>query len=239
MIRGARASSCSVCRNRLTRTSMLRSKGSRSRPRMSSISCARVSNRGACASRIESSRNSAPPSAATSPSGFVSVRGARRLRSASQHRANASDQLARAERLRDVIVGADFEADDPVDLLAEGGEHDDRNVRARAQRSANLEAALMGEHEIEHDEVEPPALERAPRFLPIGNSRGAESVFFQVVAQQAADFTIVVDDEDVRRLAHGPRSCTVESLCRSGRWRHTLTRMTLRNHYRARPPRQL
>ena len=59
-----------------------------------------------------------------------------------QHRADAGDQLARAERLGHIIVGAGLEAADPVALLAARGEHDDRHIgglRAAAQPAANLE----------------------------------------------------------------------------------------------------
>ena len=43
-----------------------------------------------------------------------------------QHRLDAGQQLRAAERLRDVVVGADLEADDPVDLVALGREDDHR-----------------------------------------------------------------------------------------------------------------
>ena len=35
-----------------------------------------------------------------------------------------------------VIVGADFQADDAVDLLAQRGQHDDRHLRIGAQVAA-------------------------------------------------------------------------------------------------------
>ena len=51
---------------------------------------------------------------------------------AAQHGAHAGHQLAEAVRLGDVVVGADLEPDDRVDLGALGGDHDDRDMRARA-----------------------------------------------------------------------------------------------------------
>ena len=45
---------------------------------------------------------------------------ARRGLGAPRHGVDAGDQLAQAERLDDVVVGAELEADDPVDLLARG-----------------------------------------------------------------------------------------------------------------------
>ena len=50
------------------------------------------------------------------------------------------DQLAAAERLREVIVGPHLQADDAVDLLALGGQHDDRDVRFRAKRRGRAKA---------------------------------------------------------------------------------------------------
>ena len=43
---------------------------------------------------------------------------------APQHGANAGSELTGRERLRNVVVGAELEPDDPVGLLAAGGQHD-------------------------------------------------------------------------------------------------------------------
>jgi len=46
----------------------------------------------------------------------------------------AQDQFARAERLCDVIIRAQFEADDLVDFLRLGREHNHRDVPRRRGR---------------------------------------------------------------------------------------------------------
>jgi hypothetical protein len=51
---------------------------------------------------------------------------------ATQDGAHARDQLLRAERLRQVVVGAELEADDLVGLVNAGSEHDDRYIRVAA-----------------------------------------------------------------------------------------------------------
>ena len=56
-------------------------------------------------------------------------------RRSAQHGTHAGDELADAVRLGDVVVGADLEPDDGVDLGALGGDHDDRHV-ARACAAA-------------------------------------------------------------------------------------------------------
>ena len=53
-------------------------------------------------------------------------------------------QLTRRERLRHVVVRADLEADDAVELLVASGEHHDRHVRLGAHPPADLEAVDPG-----------------------------------------------------------------------------------------------
>src|SRR5581483_9217803 len=50
-------------------------------------------------------------------------------RRTAQHRPDARDELPRVERLRQVVVGADLETDDLVDVLVARGQHQDRHVR--------------------------------------------------------------------------------------------------------------
>ena len=60
-----------------------------------------------------------------------------------EQRGDAGGQLARAERLGDVVVGAQLESRDPLGLFAPRREHDDRDQRRRriaAQRLADEEA---------------------------------------------------------------------------------------------------
>ena len=60
---------------------------------------------------------------------------------AAQLRAHAADQLADRERLGHVVVGADLEPDDLVDLGVLGGQQDDRHRAAGADVAADVEAA--------------------------------------------------------------------------------------------------
>src|SRR5450756_2229157 len=57
------------------------------------------------------------------------TRNLHRLTLTAKHRANPGRQLSRVERLAEIIVGADLEADDPVDVLLQCGEKNDRNMR--------------------------------------------------------------------------------------------------------------
>ena len=66
---------------------------------------------------------------------------------------DARDQLVRAERLGDVVVGAELEPDDAVGFLGARRQHDDRHCgrgRIGAQRVADLEAVDARQHQVEH-----------------------------------------------------------------------------------------
>ncbi len=70
-----------------------------------------------------------------------------------QQRLDAADQLAHAERLHQVVVGAHFQPDHLVHLVRAGGEEDHRSARLASQLAQDLEAIDPGEADVEHDEV--------------------------------------------------------------------------------------
>ena len=90
------------------------------------------------------------------------VRG--RRAAGAQHRADAKDQLADAERLDDVVVGAQLEADHAIDLLALCGQHHDRRLAgaclAAADPAADLGARDVGQHQVQQNDVGREALHR-------------------------------------------------------------------------------
>ena len=95
---------------------------------------------------------------------------------APQDAADARQQLSRLERLGEIVVGAHFQADDAIDRLAARGQHDHRQVRARAQRAAQLQAVLAGHHEVEDDQVDARRVERCPHRRAVRRFRRAEAV---------------------------------------------------------------
>ena len=66
---------------------------------------------------------------------------------------DASQELANAERLDQIVVGAELEAHDAVDLVSAGADDDDRHARAGAQLTAHLEAVAVGEAQVEQHEI--------------------------------------------------------------------------------------
>src|SRR5690242_10391136 len=59
-------------------------------------------------------------------------------------RADARQELAMAERLGHVVVGASVQTGDLVDLVAPRREHDDRHVRASAEPARDFDPAQIG-----------------------------------------------------------------------------------------------
>jgi hypothetical protein len=53
----------------------------------------------------------------------------RRLILTAKHGANPRRKLSRIERLAEIIIGADFKTDDPVDIFLQRSEKNDRNMR--------------------------------------------------------------------------------------------------------------
>jgi hypothetical protein len=121
---------------------------------------------------------------------------------AAQHAADARQQLARLEGLRQVVVGAHLEAEDAVERLVAGGEHDDRQGRRRAQLAAQGQAVVAGQVQVEHDQVGARFVERLPHRRAVGGGQRAVAVRFQVIGQQRADIAVVVDDQNGRRIVH-------------------------------------
>src|SRR5271166_4515765 len=86
---------------------------------------------------------------------YVRCRGARiAVADAAQYGANARHQLARIERLAEVIVGAQFETDDAIDIVAASGQHQDRRGARRAEFAQHVEAADARQHDVEYEDFE-------------------------------------------------------------------------------------
>ncbi len=72
-----------------------------------------------------------------------------------EQRVHPGDELARAERLGEVVVGADGQPDDEVGLGVAGGEHQHRHRAVALDLAAHLDAVEAGEHQVEDHEVGP------------------------------------------------------------------------------------
>ncbi|SPO62188.1 protein of unknown function [Pseudomonas inefficax] len=128
---------------------------------------------------------------------------------AAQHGVDTGQQFAGRERLGQVIVGAHFQADDTVGFVVAGGQHQHRGIAvlAGAQFAAQQQAVVAGHHDVEDDQVHAVGFEKGAHLPAVGDDAGAQAVLLQVVADQFADFAVVVDDQDVIDMFHALRSC--------------------------------
>ena len=117
--------------------------------------------------------------------------------SAAQHGPHAGDELHDAERLAQVVVRTVVQPLDDVDLAGFGRDHDDRRCgagRVGAQLGQNLVAVLVGQHDVQNDEVGPPAAQRRPEAGRVLAARGLVPVGLQSVLLQLTDAGVVLDD---------------------------------------------
>ena len=107
-------------------------------------------------------------------------------------------QLARVERLGQVVVRAHLKADDSVGRLGDGGQHDDRRRILGANVATQLQPALAGQHDVENDEVDLRAAQQRLHFGSVGRYRNAHASLLEEFLQQVANSLVVVDDQYVR-----------------------------------------
>ena len=116
---------------------------------------------------------------------------------APQHRAQPGQQLARRERLGDVVVGAELEPDHAIGLVAARGQHDHRDaVAGVAQRAQHREPVEPGHHHVEQDRVEPAAGERGEPGLAAAGVDERHALRLEVVVEQLGEPRVVVDQQD-------------------------------------------
>ncbi len=192
----------------------------RSCPHTAFSNCSRLKTTPGRLIRNSSRRNSVAVSERFSPSSFtwqllrssstppaLSRRDGARLRAELQ--LDARDQFADEERLDDVVVRAQFEADDAVGFRSARGQEDDRRLRQLgivADALADIQPVGIGQHDVEQDEVgaDPPAkVEGATAGLRPGEKK---AFFFQVVLQQREEIGIVFDENN--SFCHGTFSVT-------------------------------
>ena len=70
-----------------------------------------------------------------------------------------------------------------------------------ANLAADFEAALAGQHQIEHHRIELGAERLATGSDAVTDQRNVEAVLLQVVAGQARNFCVVLDDQNFESRA--------------------------------------
>ena len=121
-------------------------------------------------------------------------------------------QFTRRKGLDDVVVCAQFEADETVGLVGTGGEHDDGHTRFAAQRPTDVEAVHARQIEIKDDKIGLVRPGGGEGGVAVHGREDAETAAFQVVARQADDFGFVVDNED--EFVHWSKECWDDEMMR-------------------------
>ena len=119
------------------------------------------------------------------------------LMGATEQRAHASNELTRGERLDEVVVGTELEADDAILDLALCGEHDDRHIGGIANGAANALAGKLGEHEVENDQVELMLLELLDSGLAVANAHDPIALALEVSGHRVANGLLVFNQQNL------------------------------------------
>jgi hypothetical protein len=135
---------------------------------------------------------------------FVGRAAARRADAGpAQDRANARHQLARIEGLAQVVVGAEFQADDAVDIVAARREHQDRRCVGRSQLAQYVEATDARQHHVENQNLKLIGLQNFQGIAAVVHALHIEVFGVQILGEHLTKFAVVVDQQNPRlaRLA--------------------------------------
>ena len=121
-------------------------------------------------------------------------------------RADAREQHAELEGLGHIVVGAGFKTEDGVGIGGLPRQHDDRTLEpAAAKQLARLAAIEIGQADIEQHEIDMTVSRKLEPVRGVGREHRVELlVQGKLLAQGVAQFVIVVDDQDLARIAHWP-----------------------------------
>ncbi|CAI9009246.1 hypothetical protein EMIT0158MI4_80024 [Burkholderia ambifaria] len=136
----------------------------------------------------------------------IDPRIARERVDAPQQRLDPRDEFQHRERFRQIVVGAELEAEDPVHLARARAGNDDRRVaRHRAGAPADFQPVDAGQHQVEDQRVPVALLEQAQAFRAVRAVHDFVALVAQVQAQHVGDVGVVFDDQDAFGVVHGGR----------------------------------
>ena len=130
-----------------------------------------------------------------------------------QDRLDARDEFAWAEGFADIVVGAERQTEQAIDLGDAGGDDDDRHIRKAAHRLAERGAIEAGQLDVEHHQI---------RHRPANLGQGARAIVDDLclvarsddeVRDQAGQIALVFNNQNPRR--HAPASPGKVNVARS------------------------
>ena len=120
-----------------------------------------------------------------------------------QDRAQARDELARRAGLGHVVVRAELQPHDAIDVVAARGEHHDRHAARLPDLAQRFDAVDPGHHHVEHHDLVAARERESRRRLAVMHRGHAEAFALQVFLQHAGELDVVIGQQDLR--AHTPR----------------------------------
>jgi hypothetical protein len=121
-----------------------------------------------------------------------------------QHALDPRQQLARLERLGDVVVGAGLQPDDAVDRIGGRGHHDDAGAAAfLAQPPRQGEAVLARQVDVEQHQRRRLALDETVQCGAAIDRADPEILFGEVIGEQLPLRRLVLDHDDMGPRIHG------------------------------------
>ena len=117
---------------------------------------------------------------------------------ASEEALYARHEFPRMKGLGNVVVRAKLDADDAVDFIAEGREHDNGHGRRGPQPAADTEPVLSRQHGVEHDQVKSLLPERGVHVGGGADRNSLKAIFRQHLDHHCRNLLVVLDEEDAR-----------------------------------------
>jgi hypothetical protein len=115
-------------------------------------------------------------------------------------RAHPRKELAQVKGLRHIVVGAELEPDDAVDLIpAMARDNNDGHIRSRPKLPQNVEPVHESEPKIQDHDVDFVRAKLAKHLVATGRQQRPDVIIDEVVDDHCLQGWIVVDNED-RRL---------------------------------------
>ncbi|EJZ22900.1 hypothetical protein RCCGEPOP_02381 [Rhizobium sp. Pop5] len=103
------------------------------------------------------------------------------------------------ERFGDVIVGADFETDDPVNDIVAARQHHDRDIGLGTDFASKVKTVgAAGEDEIEQDGVKILLTQAYPHLGAVRGGRDRVTLALEIARQHLANPRIIIDNEKMR-----------------------------------------
>jgi hypothetical protein len=113
----------------------------------------------------------------------------------------ARRQLARLERLGHIVVGAELQADDPVDVVPARGQHDDRNAARPADAPQRLHPVQARHHHVENHDLELARRGEPRRGLTVVHGGHLEPIALEVLDEHCRELDVVVRQQHLRHAA--------------------------------------